>query len=342
MKLEWVDSPGTAETLRVRAPAKVNLRLEILGERPDGFHEIDSVFLTVSLHDTIEFRRADDSMSLELEVIAASGSATGTPGPALPGVESNLVLRAAGLLREHASRQGGAAGRGCGLSIRLHKAIPLGAGLGGGSSDAAATLVALDRLWHLDLEPSRLVELAAELGSDVPFFLRGGLARVRGRGERVDALVTDVPPESFHAVLVSPSLEVPTALVYKKLRSLREEGISLTRSAPLNTMKIGTLVRGIREGRFLRNDLQAVAFLLFPELRRLHDVLERESFVGVLMTGSGSTLFGLCRGRDEAREAAARLRHRLLVDTGASGSGHDRIGIRTVHGLSGWPEVRER
>ena len=186
--------------VEVLAPAKLNLFLEVLGRRPDGYHEIESVMVAVSLYDSLTFR---DDPSGEISLRCNE--------PALPVGGDNLVVMAAERLKASAGSLRGA-------RIVLDKAIPAESGLAGGSSDAAATLVALDRLWDLRLPPERLLELAAEIGSDVAFFIHGPAAVCRGRGERVEPVLLK---ESYHFVLVRPPVGISTADVYRQGGSTR-------------------------------------------------------------------------------------------------------------------------
>ena len=181
------------EKVTVQAPAKVNLTLEVLGKRPDGYHNIASVMQAINLFDTLTFRPSD-----EIKMLAETKDLE---------TRDNLVYRAAMLLRE-------TSGVSAGAEIRLDKQIPLAAGLGGGSSDAAATLLGLGRLWGLELGEGELKGLAAQLGSDVPFFLTGGTALVEGKGERVSSV--KMPP-TLWLVLAFPDhrLENKTATAYK-------------------------------------------------------------------------------------------------------------------------------
>jgi 4-diphosphocytidyl-2-C-methyl-D-erythritol kinase len=188
------------------APAKINWTLEVLGRRPDGYHEVRTVFQTVDLCDRVRVSPAAD---LELVLTGPIGQA-GTPLTGVPASE-NLAYRAAALLRDRAGR------RSLGARIELEKAIPAGAGLGGGSSDAAATLRALDRLWGLSLPPAELARLGAQLGADVPFFLFGGTALGRGRGDEVTPLA-DVASRRFVLIVPRRRLARKTAAMYARLR----------------------------------------------------------------------------------------------------------------------------
>lgn len=287
----------TKRGLRALAPAKVNLYLEVGPRRPDGYHEIDSVFQAVTLYDELEFELADDgSLALEERGIQVG--------------EANIVLRAARTFRDAFCPKGG-----LGVRIRLSKRIPQGAGLGGGSSDAAATLVALSRLWGVRIGSEQLARLAAELGSDVPFFLVGGTARCRGRGEIVESWA-DLPgaQECFSYVLVYPRKTISTKDMYAALDAAREEGRALTASYLLDSMQREEFLRRWRRGEVALNRFEDVVYPLFPELRELRDRLRREPFASVLLSGSGSTVYGLSSSLDEANRIAARLRDSIDAD----------------------------
>ncbi len=191
--------------LSTLAPAKINWTLEVLGRRPDGYHEVRTVFQTVDLCDRVRVSPAAD-----LELVL-TGPSRQVPPPEVPSTE-NLAYRAAALLRDRAG------GQALGARIELEKAIPVGAGLGGGSSDAAATLRALDRLWGLGLPPDELARLGAQLGADVPFFVFGGTALGRGRGDEVTPL-PDVPSKRLLLVVPRGRLEGKTAAMYARLRA---------------------------------------------------------------------------------------------------------------------------
>lgn len=277
MRLRTID--GGVEVL---APAKVNLFLEVLGRRPDGYHEIETVMVAISLFDTLTFR---DEPSGELRLRCSD--------PALPVGADNLVIKAADRLREATGCRRGAA-------IDLTKAIPAQAGLAGGSSDAAATLAALDRLWDLRMTPERLDALAAEVGSDVPFFHHTPAAVCRGRGERVEPVSLNA---SYHLVLVLPEVGVSTADAYRRVvPPERPRG-----AGPV----LAALERGGSEdlGRCLFNRLQPIAEALRPELVRVRDALADLGPLldGSAMSGSGSAYYGLCRDPAAARHAAEIL-----------------------------------
>lgn len=264
--------------LLVRCPAKLNLFLEVVRRRPDGYHDLDTVMQAIDLYDDLHVApRADGALTLECS------------DPTLPTGERNLVLKAALALREGTGHRGGA-------HLRLVKRIPAEAGLGGGSSDAAGALVGLNAAWDLGLSSAELGDVAAAVGSDVAFFLAGGTARCTGRGEQVE------PAEvagTFHYVLVCPQAGVSTAAAYRSLC------FPLTHRGASASMILCALAEGDIDavGRSLFNRLETPAFRLHPSLSdgkaRLAAV---GCFAGVAMTGSGSALFGLCRPAD--REVA--------------------------------------
>lgn len=268
--------------VEVLAPAKLNLFLEVLARRPDGYHEIESLLVAVDLHDTLTFRDLDGG-SIELVC----------DDPSLPTGSANLVVQAAQRLKT-------ATGCTRGARISLKKVIPAQAGLGGGSSDAAATLVALDRLWDLELPANRLDAVAGEIGSDVAFFLHAPAAICRGRGEQVEPLALSKP---LHFVLVAPSFGVSTAEVYRNLRP------------PETPLSIGPVTGALALekpsalGHCLFNRLQPVAEALRPELIRVRDALANldPPLDGSLMSGSGSAYFGLCPDLAVAHRAAEVL-----------------------------------
>ncbi len=268
--------------VEVLAPAKLNLFLEVLGRRPDGYHEIETVMVAISLCDTLTFR---DEPTGAIRLRCSD--------PALPVGADNLVIRAAERLREATGCRRGAA-------IELIKAIPAQAGLAGGSSDAAATLAALDRLWDLRTPPERLDALAAEVGSDVPFFNHVPAAVCRGRGERVEPVSLS---RTYDFVLVCPPVGVGTADVYRRVVPPDRPGDAGPVLAALQTGRTEEL------GRCLFNRLQPVAEAVRPELVRVRDALANLGPLldGSAMSGSGSAYFGLCRDPAAARHAADSL-----------------------------------
>ena len=246
--------------MRLAAHAKVNLTLEVLGTRPDGYHELRSVVTTIPLHDDVELLDAPaGEMTVEM-------SGDGMEVPHVP-CEENLAVRAARALAA-------AAGVSRGVHIRIVKRIPVGAGLGGGSADAAAVLNGLNELWGMGLPKERLCEIGAEVGSDVPALVLGGMVLMEGRGERVRALLQrarrplsqSVGPFDDNFVLRVPPIYASTARVYAEFR-------------PEDC------------GKF-RNDLQPAACRLYPAIAETIAEMEAEGLEDVQMTGSGSAVFG--------------------------------------------------
>ncbi len=262
------ERPSGPPELGLDAPAKINLFLEVLGKREDGYHEIETVMQAVGLSDRLEFwRRPAGEFSI---------SVAGGPAPA---DEDNLALRAARLLARESGEQEG-------IHIHLEKRIPVGGGLGGGSSDAAAALRGLDRLWGLGARREDLANIGSKLGSDVNFFLSGGTAVCRGRGELVE------PLEVHHAInvlLYIPQRQVATRDIYARLRmpltSGRRSCHTITKA-----LKQGAFEDG---GRELFNRLEEPVFELYPDLAAARSVLTGEGALGTLLSGSGSTVFVL-------------------------------------------------
>jgi 4-diphosphocytidyl-2-C-methyl-D-erythritol kinase len=260
----------------IRAPAKINLSLEVTGRRPDGFHELVSVMQEVSLADEIELSLAD---SVRLSADPACGPET-----------ENLVFRAARLLSGDASIARGAA-------IVLRKQIPIGGGLGGGSSDAAATLIALNRLWDLRLSCGPLLRMAQELGSDVPFFLTGGSALVTGRGERVAQI--DFSTTVWHTI-TNPGFHVSTARIFAALGPEMWSSGAATQE----------VARAMEAGEWPptgRNALQAPLFTLYPEAKICFDAVQQVARGGALVSGSGPSVVAPWPSREEAEAAATNL-----------------------------------
>jgi len=273
--------------LIVRAPAKVNLFLEVLGKRPDGYHDLATLMVAVSLFDTLEFKE-DPSQAITLDIVPDGEDSDREARPVLDAGPDNLVCRAANLIRKHT-------GHSEGIRISLLKRIPLEAGLAGGSSDAAATLLGLNRFWRLGLSGDELATLGAQLGSDVSFFLKGNAAWCTGRGEIVTPLDARQP---LWLVLVCPPVGMSTASVF---RALKVPDRPLDGSCVCQALERGDVEE---IGRGLFNRLQPVAEELCPVIAELNARLARLDAVGHLMSGSGSTLFVLCRDQDEARRVA--------------------------------------
>lgn len=269
-----------SQGLVLRTSAKVNLALEVLGKRGDGYHEIATVLQAVDLFDRLTMETAD-ILSLHAD------------DPELPTDDGNLVMRAARLLQKTAGIEKGA-------RLRLQKRIPVAAGLGGGSSDAAATLLGLNRLWGLRWPRARLQELAVELGMDVPFFLGTGRAVARGRGERLQAL----PGGGGYAlVLVNPRTPLSTREVYGRVPAGWH-------AEPTGTERVIEALRRRNVAALaaaLTNNLERVVEPVLPVIGRMKAALLAAGALGAIMSGSGPTVFGLARSLDHARQVRSRV-----------------------------------
>lgn len=281
------------KSIKIKAPAKINLYLAVLEKRKDGFHNLDSVLQVINLFDEIKLKEGNQGIKLS------------SSSPKLSQGEANLAYRAARIFLEKTCLNKG-------LVIELKKHIPIGAGLGGGSSDAAAVLSGLNRLWNLKLDKNKLLKWAKELGSDVPFFIEGKTARVRGRGEKIKSLKVKKP---FYFLLFFPGFSLSTAEVYKKFsqdkprlssrEKLRNEIKNL--SLALKTGDLDLLKKN------LYNNLEKVVFKLKPQLLAYQKRLSQVGLRPLKVCGSGSTLFAPVRSIREAKKLAAKLKLRKGV-----------------------------
>jgi 4-diphosphocytidyl-2-C-methyl-D-erythritol kinase len=296
---------GPDSISEVRAPAKLNLCLDVLGKRDDGYHELAMLMVPLRMADTIcvapQPAAPGHPGELSLEVLPGGRVETDS---SVPSDARNLAYRAVARLRERAGIEAGA-------TIRLVKRIPAEAGLGGGSSDAAAALVAAGAAWGLDWDRSRLARIAAEIGSDAPFFLHRRSAICRGRGEQVapihhatalDAVVA-IPPERLSTAAVFRQLDRTTDKRFQEKPV--ESGLSPRVMSAVAALEDGRLAA---LGRALFNGLQNTACRLAESIDRLDAAFARLDVAGHAMTGSGSAYFGLCRGVRHARRVAAALR----------------------------------
>ena len=262
--------------LILRTPAKINLCLNVLGKRPDGYHEVEMLMQAVDLCDEVTVR------------LAGSGITVLCDSAAVPGGEGNIAWRAARDMRERA-------GQTSGISVEIKKNIPVAAGLGGGSSDAAAVLVACNRLLDMGLDRDELASIGTVLGMDVPFFLYGPTALARGRGEVLTSLP---PPPKFWVLLVNPGFGTSTAWVYNNLNfGLTKKG-DCTNIAGLNVSQIAAL---------LHNDLEAVTAAAHPAIGEMERALLDAGALGARMSGSGPTVFGVFDTETSCRESAKKL-----------------------------------
>jgi 4-diphosphocytidyl-2-C-methyl-D-erythritol kinase len=263
----------TDSPLRIRSFAKINLALSVLGRRADGYHDIQTLFQTIDFCDELEFR---PSSQLELRC------------ENLPDVrnEDNLVWKAARLLTSASAEKRGA-------SILLKKRIPAGAGVGGGSSNAAAALLGLVRFWDLRIPDNTLSSIAESLGSDVPFFLTGGTALGSGKGERISPL-PDSP--SRHLVVIFPGIHVSTAEAYRSLNLGLTSSMEDLRIQPL----IGQVQAGTSILTGLFNDFEASILAAYPPIREAKRFLQELGATATLLSGSGSSIFGFFSDEESA------------------------------------------
>ncbi len=275
--------------MKIRAPAKINLSLRVVGKRRDGYHLLDTIMVPVSLYDEIEIRKTRPASE---KINAADGLIRVTcDHPLVPGGEKNIAHRAARQLMQRARSEQP-------VHIHIRKHIPVGAGLGGGSTDAAATLIGLNRLLRLRLSTAELEEIALSVGADVPFFIRARPARARGIGERLYPIRKLA---HFWLVIVYPGFPISTARVFNNYRS------KLTKPL-VNTSIPSSLKSFDKLAGLLFNDLESVTFGWYPRLSLIKARLLHEGAAGGLMSGSGSSVFGVFASKRQAARALRQLR----------------------------------
>ena len=279
-------------SLRLRTYAKVNILLRVLGGRPDGFHEVETILQTVDLYDEIEIAaRAAPGLGVEMQLA--------------PGLIADLPDEADNLITHAATRLVARRDPGSGADVRVVKGIPIGAGLGGGSGNAAGALVVLSELWDPDIDRATLHELAAEIGSDVAYCLDGGTALGTGRGEKLTQLAA---PAEIWFVLGGSDRPLSTQAVYDAWDEL-DDGHEGPRSASMTlALGAGDIVE---VASLLHNDLERAAFALVPELAEKKQVLLDAGALGASMTGSGPTMFGVATDEEHARSIARSIEGRF-------------------------------
>jgi len=282
--------PRRAVPLTFFSPAKVNLFLRIVGKRPDGFHELETVMLPLDFGDEITLQSQKTGLTLECD------------NPTLPTDDTNLALRAAKKLAEAFDVEAG-------VKITLNKRTPLAAGLGGGSSNAAAVLRGLSELWDLHAPPEKLHAIAASMGSDINFFMAGGAALCRGRGEQVKALPCKL---SATILLVNPGFGISTKWAYEHWAGAAAD--SRLTGPP---SEVSLLLRALAEddlagvSRCLFNSLEAPSIRKFPVLELIKKAMREGGAAGALMSGSGATVFGLFADAQAAETAAREVREQF-------------------------------
>jgi 4-diphosphocytidyl-2-C-methyl-D-erythritol kinase len=268
-------------TIRVKSYAKINWALDVLFKREDGYHELRTIYQTVSLHDNLIMSKTDSA----IEIICDDAR--------VPCDETNLVYKAAVKLRQATAVKSGA-------RIEIEKRIPVAAGMGGGSSNAAATLLGLEKLWQVSIDESQRFDIAASLGSDVPLFFMGGTLLGIGRGEEVYPLEE---VECASLLLVNPGIQVSTATAYSSLRRLTRE--ASPRKIPFTFFA----AKGIRELPLVaRNDFEEVVLITHPEIAEVKERLQRLGAKLALMSGSGSTVFAVFDNLKTSERAQLEMR----------------------------------
>ena len=267
--------------ISLKAHAKVNLFLEILGKRDDGYHEIETIMQEIDLADNLQFEETQGGVRLECN------------NKNIPINQDNLVCKAANLILKECGIKKG-------VLISLEKNIPVGAGLGGGSSDAAATLKALNSLWRVGLNDGELIGFAAKLGSDIPFFINGKTSLCSGRGEVISPVKVR---DRMDYLILFPRVHISTETIYKNLK------IDLTKKRKdvsffLDALKYSE-VAGI--SKLLFNRLEEIIFATYPDLLQVKSTLESFDFCGLSISGSGSAFFGLCNDRHQAEVIKSKI-----------------------------------
>jgi 4-diphosphocytidyl-2-C-methyl-D-erythritol kinase len=288
-----------------RAPAKLNLFLDVLGRRTDGFHDLETLMVPIRLADQVSLTPTQPTAQpgeILLDVHACWPVRGRGDMPDVPTGSDNLIVKSLKLFQERSGSQFGA-------HIELVKRIPMAAGLGGGSSDAAAALRLANRAWNVHWDDDQLKGLAAEVGSDIPFFLSHAAAVCRGRGERVERLP---PLPTLFFVVVKPAAALSAGEVYSAHDLLSGQTSQVVRGQ-LNRLVANLYRRGLHDaGRWMHNRLQAAASILSPCVEKLRRVFAEFDFIAHQLTGSGSAYFGICRHAAHARRLASILRTRQL------------------------------
>jgi 4-diphosphocytidyl-2-C-methyl-D-erythritol kinase len=274
---------AAGKTRFVQSYAKINLTLDVLKKRADGYHELVTIMQTIDIHDTISLSMTDED---QVKIICDRSELS---------TADNLVVRAAQAIRQRL-------GLTQGLSIELHKRIPVAAGLGGGSSNAAAILTTLQQWWQLPLSMDDLLEIAASLGSDVPFFLSGGLALCEGRGERITPLAPRLPTSMRWLLLVKPAIGVSTASVFRNLNAS-----DYTNGTSSNKVQAALQTSNPIQPADLHNSLERGVLVQYAEVAQAREDLFQAGATNVRLSGSGPTLFSVFDNLSDAAHLQSQL-----------------------------------
>lgn len=263
--------------LEINAPAKINIGLNILSKRNDGFHNIETVFYPINLFDVLIFTQSDHfSFTCSNPEVTSSGN--------------NSVLKAIELLEKYSGKK-------INVEVNLKKNIPIGAGMGGGSSDAAGTLLAMNEFFSLGLNEQKLMELALEIGSDVPFFIKPFASFAESRGEKLTLIKLNI---TFPILIVNPGIHVSTKWAYENIKPERNE-ISLKEILDKDEIDFTSINNSVV------NDFEDVVFQKHPEIKEVKDLLYKSGALFSLMTGSGSTVFGIFKDMKIIRKVIKKL-----------------------------------
>lgn len=269
--------------LVLKSPAKINLGLQVLGKRPDGYHEIRTILQEIELHDLLYLSEMEEGIQLRCS------------DPRLPIDDRNLAFKAARLVKEKTGFSGG-------VKIYLDKKIPIGGGLGGGSSNAACVIKGLNQLWGLRLTLEEMQNLGAEIGSDVPFFISGGTALATGRGEKIWPL--SPLPETW-LIVITPDLEISTLWAYKNL-NLELTNFSINSNVILPEDERNEWFSRVLEGKWI-NSFEDLVIREYPVVGEAKKLLEQVGARWVSLSGSGSSVFGIFDGQKEATSARSQI-----------------------------------
>lgn len=276
------------EYIKLKSRAKINLTLDVVAKRDDGYHDLEMIMQTVSLYDSIFIKKAEkDGIVIKTNLYY------------LPTDERNITFKAAKLIKEEFGIHEG-------VYIELTKRIPVAAGLAGGSGNCAAVIKGMNRLFNLNLSMEKMMELGARLGSDVPYCLMEGTALAQGRGE---VLTTLAPCPEFYVLLAKPDISVSTAYVYKNLK------LNEVKSHPNTNAVLEAIARGDKDGigQGLSNVLETVTIPYKPIVGEIKKFIENQGSLGVLMSGSGPTVFALFDKKEAAKEAAKKVKDKFKI-----------------------------